>query len=102
MEGHCFPQLRTWLLHSLQKNGLSYCIFLLFLVKISKNSSITIRLLDKQNYLRYLVLFPGEKTKLSAFCLKQVKLSASGVSKMLVLRIFDLLYTTGQQFYFFK
>ncbi len=39
---------------------------------------------DKQNYIRYLVLFPGEitkltKTKLSGFCLKQVKLSASGV-----------------------
>ncbi len=40
-------------------------------------------LLDKQNDIRYLVLFPGEREKkLSAFCLKQVKWSASGVSKI--------------------
>ncbi len=46
-------------------------------------------LLDKQNYIRYLVLFTGEitkltKTKLSAFCLKQVELSASAVSEIFV------------------
>ncbi len=38
-------------------------------------------LLDKQNDIKFEILFPGEKNKLSA-------VSASGVSKMLVLRIF--------------
>ncbi len=51
-----------------------YCIFVSFLVKISNKSRYFI---DKQNDLRYLVLFPGEK--LSAFWLKQLKLSTSGV-----------------------
>ncbi len=45
-------------------------IFILFLVKISVNSYIKMRLLDKHNEVRYLVLFPGEKNTLSAFCLK--------------------------------
>ncbi len=31
---------------------------------ISKNSYIEMHLLDNQTYIRYLVLFPGEKTKL--------------------------------------
>ncbi len=54
-------------------------IFVLFLVKILKK--IKILLLDKQNDLRYLVLFPGGE-KHFAFCLKQVKWSASGGSKI--------------------
>ncbi len=47
-----------------------------------------ILLLDKQNYIRFLVLFPGEQNnKLNTFSLKQVKLSANGVSKIF-LKIF--------------
>ncbi len=45
--------------------------------------------------LRYLVLFPVEKIKLSEFCLKQVKLSASGVSKIFLKQEY-FTYPTGR------
>ncbi len=50
---------------ALQKMAyLTYHFFVLFLVKISKNSYIKILLLDEQNDLRFLVLFPvREKLK---------------------------------------
>ncbi len=46
------------------------------------------------NYIRYLVLFPGGK---SEFCIKQVKLSASGVCKIL-LKQDKFTYHTGRSF----
>lgn len=74
-----------------------YQYLLVLLVKISKTilklgyiSKIYISYKKKmQSYIRYLILFPREitkltKPKLSAFCLKQVQLSASGVSEIFV------------------
>ncbi len=45
--------------HSKKWFVLVFFFVCLFLVKISKKSYIKILLLDEQNYLRYLVLFPG-------------------------------------------
>ncbi len=66
-----YISIMCWL-HCKKKAYLS--IFVLFLVEISK------KLLDKQN--KIFSGFQGGKTKSSAFCLKQVKVSASGVSKI--------------------
>ncbi len=49
-------------------------------------------LLDKQNYVIYLGVGGGGLSYLSAFCLKQVKWSSSGVSKIF-LNIYS--YPTG-------
>ncbi len=73
-------------------------------LEITLITSLKMHLLDKQNDVRYLVLFPTENNNnnnLSAFCLKQVKLFASRVSKIFLKNII-LLTPLADNFTYFK
>ncbi len=64
-------------------------VYLMWYVCLASSQNIEKILNQDTDYiskidLRYLVLFLEKITKLSAFCLKQVQVSASGVSKILL------------------